>query len=70
MRLAVAREHLAAGYSLEEIVQLFQAQPDYNPEKTRYYVQHAQKNPAKPFKCKTIRELGFCLTDCRRRHGK
>jgi hypothetical protein len=70
MRLAVAREHLAAGYSLEEIVQLFQAQPDYNPEKTRYYVQHAQKNPAKPFKCKTIRELGFCLTDCRRRHRK
>jgi len=70
MRLAVAREHLAAGYSLEEIVQLLQAQPDYNPEKTRYHVQHAQKNPAKPFKCKTIRELGFCLTDCCRKHRR
>jgi hypothetical protein len=65
MRLAVAREYLAGGYGVEEIVQLFQAQPDYNPEKTRYYVQYAQKNPAKPFKCKTIRKLGFCLPDCR-----
>ena len=66
MRLAVAREYLAAGYTVDEIVALFQSQPDYNPDKTRYYVQHAQKNPAKPFKCKTIRELGFCLPNCRR----
>jgi len=66
MRLAVAREYLAGGYGVEEIVQLFQNQLDYNPEKTRYYVEYAQKNPAKPFKCKTIRKLGFCLPDCRR----
>ncbi|MEM2263306.1 MAG: hypothetical protein QW160_03710 [Candidatus Bathyarchaeia archaeon] len=71
MRLAVAREFLAAGYTVEEVVPLFQSQPDFNPEKTRYYVEHAQKNPAKPFKCETIRTLGFCLESCRGRlrHG-
>jgi len=66
MRLAVAREYLTAGYSVDETVQLFQNQPDYSEEKTRYYVEHAQKNPAKPFKCRTIRKLGFCLPDCGR----
>jgi hypothetical protein len=67
MRLAIAREFLAANYPTNEIVQLFRNQPDYNPEKTRYYIEYAQKNWAKPFKCRTIRELGFCLPDCRRR---
>jgi hypothetical protein len=70
MRLAVAREYLAAGYNTDEIVQLFQNQPDYNPEKTRYYVEHAKKNPTKPFKCKTIHELGFCLPNCSRKTRK
>lgn len=67
MRLAIAREFLAVGYSVEDVVPLFSTQPDFNPEKTRYYVQHAQKNPAKPFKCSTIRELGFCLPNCKQR---
>jgi hypothetical protein len=66
MRLAVVREYLAAGYNTAEIVQLFRSQLDYNPEKTRYYVEYAQKNPAKPFRCKTIQALGFCLPDCKR----
>jgi DNA primase large subunit len=66
MRLAIAREFLAAGYSVDEIVPLFKGQADFNPERTRYYVEHAARNPAKPFKCSTIRELGFCLPNCRR----
>ncbi|MGB9854755.1 MAG: DNA primase small subunit domain-containing protein [Candidatus Bathyarchaeales archaeon] len=61
MRLAIAREYLKAGYSIDEIVPLFRNQPDYSPLKTRYYVEHAQKNPAKPFKCRTIQRLGYCL---------
>lgn len=66
MRLAIAREYLNAGYSIDEIVPLFQNQPDFNPEKTRYYVENAARHPAKPFRCDTIRGLGFCLPDCRR----
>jgi len=64
MRLAIARECLAAGCSVDEIVPLFQNQLDFNPNKTRYYVEHAAKNPAKPFTCRKIRELGFCLPNC------
>lgn len=64
MRLAIVREYQASGLQTEQIVQLFASQPNFNPEKTRYYVEHARKNPAKPFKCKTIRSLGFCLADC------
>lgn len=61
MRLAVAREYLEADCSVDEIVPLFKSQPDYSPTKTRYYVEYAQKNPAKPFKCRTIQRLGYCL---------
>jgi len=66
MRLAIAREYLAAGYSIDEIVPLFQNQPDFNPNKTRYYVEHAAKHPTKPFTCQKIRELGYCLPNCGR----
>jgi hypothetical protein len=65
MRLAVAREYLAAGCSVDEIVPLFQNQMDFNPTKTRYYVLHASQHPTKPFTCRKIRELGFCLQNCR-----
>ena len=66
MRLAVAREYLAAGCSINEVVSLFSGQNDFNPEKTRYYVQYAQRNSAAPFKCATIRKLGYCLPNCKR----
>lgn len=66
MRLAVAREYLAAGYGVDEVVSLFRGQGDFNAEKTRYHVLQAQRNPAKPFKCSTIRQLGYCLPSCGR----
>jgi hypothetical protein len=64
MRLAIAREYLAAGYSIDEVISLFQHQADFNQAKTRYYVEHAAKNPTKPFTCQKIKELGFCLPNC------
>jgi hypothetical protein len=69
MRLAIAREFLAAGCSVDEIVPLFKGQADFSPERTRYYVEHAARNPVKPFKCETIRRLGFCLPSCGRWRG-
>lgn len=65
MRLAIVREFLAANYKKEEIISLFKNQLDFNPEKTKYYIDHAIKKPAKPFKCSTIKELGFCLEECK-----
>jgi len=70
MRLAIACEFLNKGYGVDEVVQLFQSQPDFKPERSHYYVEDAKKRGYKPFKCKTIRELGFCLPNCVRRKRK
>jgi len=66
MRLAVAAEYLNLGKSPSEIAQLFQYQSDYSYEKSLYFVEDAQKRGYKPFKCKTIQSLGYCLPDCKR----
>ena len=74
MRLAIAREFLNAGYSVDDVVALFKGQEDFNERKTRYYVEYLKQHPSKPVRCSTIRELGFCLGDSckiyRRRKGK
>jgi len=63
MRLAVATEYLNRGFSVSEVVTLFSSQVDFNEFKTRYYVEDAKRKGYKPFKCATIRSLGFCLGD-------
>jgi len=66
MRLAIAVEHLHSGMKPFEVAALFQNQRDYDYEKSLGFVEDAKKRGYKPFKCRTIRELGFCLPDCRR----
>ena len=66
MRLAVAAEYLNLGWAPSEIAQLFQNQSDYSYEKSLYFVEDAQKRGYKPFKCKTIQSLGYCLLECKR----
>jgi len=64
MRLAIAREYLNLGYSVDEVAQLFKTQSDYGDgRKSRYYVEYLKRHPSKPVRCKTIQELGFCLGD-------
>jgi hypothetical protein len=63
MRLAIATEYLNRGYTIENVVQLFQDQTDFNESKTRYFVEDAQRKGYNPFKCETIQTLGFCLGD-------
>jgi hypothetical protein len=65
MRLAIAAEYLNMGWAPPEIAQLFQNQSDYSYEKSLYFVKDTQKRGYKPFKCKTIQQLGYCLPDCR-----
>lgn len=69
MRLAAAVEHLHHGIKPDEIASLFQNQRDYNYERSLRFVEDAEKRNYKPFKCQTIRNLGFCLPGCRRRGG-
>jgi hypothetical protein len=61
MRLAIVAEYLKRGSSVDQIIDLFRGQKDFNERKTRYFVEDAQHKGYKPFKCKTIKELGFCI---------
>jgi hypothetical protein len=71
MRLAVAAEYLNKGASRDQVVDLFRVQTDFgNGEKCRYFVEDARRKGYKPFKCSTIRELGFCLNDSCSLHKK
>ena len=70
MRLGIVAEHLRKGFSADQVVNLFSSQVDFNEKKTRYFVEDAAKKGYKPFKCKTIRELGFCLGDACFLHKK
>jgi len=63
MRLGVSVECLSRGLSIPEIIQLFRNQADFNESKTRCFVEDAQTKRHKPFKCRTIADLGFCLGD-------
>jgi len=62
IRLAIAVEYLHKGSSIGQVVDLFRSQVDFNEEKSRYFVEDAKRKKYKPFRCRTIRELGFCLS--------
>lgn len=64
MRLAIATEFLNNNCTVEKVISLFQGQADFSPQRCRYFVEHAKNRGYKPFQCRTIRELGFCLTVC------
>jgi len=66
MRLAIAAEYLNMGKEPSEVAPLFENQSDYDYNKSLYYVEDAQKRGYKPFKCKTIQSLGYCLPDCKK----
>jgi len=70
MRLAIAIEFLHKGLPVDQIVDLFQNQADFNRERSRYYVEDAKRKGYKPFRCSTIRKLGFCLGESCPFYGK
>ena len=41
-RLAILFELINAGWSDEEILEVFSHAPDYNPQKVQYYIRHAR----------------------------
>jgi hypothetical protein len=70
MRIAIAAEFLNKGFSAEQTAELFSNQTDYNFEKSLYYIRDISARNYRPYKCATIRKLGFCLKNCSRRNGK
>jgi DNA primase large subunit len=67
MRLTIVIEHLHLGMKPLEIAPLSKSQSDYDYEKSLRFIEDARRRYYKPFKCRTIRELGFCLPDCERK---
>ncbi len=62
MRLAILREYQALGWGKHSIAQLFRHQSDYGDGSEA--LRHVEANwmrPVKPFRCETIRKLGYCL---------
>jgi hypothetical protein len=60
MRLAIAVEYLNNGYTVDQVVALFQTQGDFDARKTRAMVEHAKKRGYKPRKRETLQKYGFC----------
>ncbi|MEM2687945.1 MAG: hypothetical protein QW796_06320 [Thermoproteota archaeon] len=56
-RLAVLFEMLNAGYADDDIHAVFMNQPDYNPGKTQYFIDHARKRKYKPFRGERLKEI-------------
>ena len=63
MRHVIAVEFLHLGWRVEDVVQLFATQPDFDPEESRYQVSHARRQGYRTYTCEKIRGLGFCLED-------
>jgi hypothetical protein len=63
-RVAIVTEYLNAGVKPRDIELLFRKQPDYDPEKTRYQIEHITKGKYKKFLCSTLENEGICIPSC------
>jgi hypothetical protein len=56
MRVAIAAEAWNIGLSVDQTIELFKGQPDFNPETTRRHVEYIYSQGYYPYKCDTLRE--------------
>jgi len=56
-RLAVLFELIANGWEDDQILEVFEAQPDFDLNKTRYMIEHARRMGYKPFKTERLQEV-------------
>jgi DNA primase large subunit len=61
MRLAIVAELRANGWSQSMIVDAFSRTPDFNRRITEDNVNYSIKRNYPPFKCDTIKSLGYCI---------
>lgn len=68
-KVAVVTEHKFSGMKAEEIEALFRKYKawegsDYDPEKTRYQINHIIEGKYKRFGQETLRDMGLCVENC------
>ncbi|MBS7635343.1 hypothetical protein KEJ34_07685 [Candidatus Bathyarchaeota archaeon] len=70
MRVALVAECYAAGFKPEEIIEMFRCFKDFNEQKTRYQVMDIIEGGYRPFTCRKIKKLGYCLGEKCRKAGR
>lgn len=61
MKVAAIAEMNAENFTFDQMDAYFCKMDGYNPEKTRYFIEHSLNRGYKPFKCETIKNNGGCL---------
>jgi len=56
-RLAILLELINNNWSDEAIIDVFRNQSDFDPEKIRYFIDHAKRRQYKPFKTENLRRI-------------
>jgi hypothetical protein len=56
MRVAIAAEARNVGYTIEQTIELFKDQPDFNPDITRKNVEYIYASGYRQYSCDTLRE--------------
>lgn len=69
VRFAPATFLIHAGWSVDQIVDLFRNAPDFDEKTTRYQVEHiaGRRGGGKrydPPSCRRMRQEGLCVADC------
>jgi hypothetical protein len=59
-RCAVAFEYLNGGYTVQQIVELFKGQLDFDEATTKTQLEHAVKNEYLPYSETKLKEMGVC----------
>ena len=68
MRLAIAAEHKKAGFSDQEVVELFRTQGDFDESTCLIQVKSAE--PDKAASCESIAQYGYCYPECPKNKSK
>ncbi|MEM4976597.1 MAG: hypothetical protein QXT64_04660 [Desulfurococcaceae archaeon] len=68
-RVALTAYLLNIGFSVDEVVEVFRTQPDFNERVTRYQVNYiasydGEGKPLIPYSCAKMKEMGLCVRDC------
>lgn len=72
-RFALASFLLNIGMSVDEVLEIFKAAPDFNERIARYQVEHiagirGSGKKYSPYKCDNMKTLGLCVAECGVKH--
>ena len=67
-RFALTSFLLNAGWSKEQILDLFRSSPDFNEKIASYQISHIEKRGYKVPSCETLKNWGLCPGDCSRKY--